>query len=167
MCKNERLVPENAYLCMQLERHIQEMKQYRNSIIEKMKQDPSKFKLKNYGLKNSNTNLILTPLAEKERSKMGNNEKELFNLAERRGVVMRRIEYSNSLNNNDNDNLNIFLIMKNAVKLIEKCWIFYKGLKKRKIIRGIILVDKYIINICIKENKSLIIFLFLFILSFI
>jgi hypothetical protein len=55
----------------------------------------------------------LTPLAEKERSKMGNNEKELFNLAERRGVVMRRIEYSNSLNNNDNDNLNVFLIMKN------------------------------------------------------
>ena len=87
--------------------------------------------------------MILTPLAEKDRSKMGNNEKELFNLAERRGVVMRRIEYSNSLTD-DKDNIKIFLIMKNAVKLIEKCWIFYKGLKKRKIIRGIILVDKYI-----------------------
>ena len=138
------LYGSKKYDLLTVDNLVQEMKQYRNSIIEKMKQNPSKFKLKNYGLKNSNANLILTPLAEKERSKMGNNEKELFNLAERRGVVMRRIEYSNSLNNNDKDNLNIFLIMKNAVKLIEKCWLFYKGLKKRKYIKGILCVKKYI-----------------------
>ena len=138
------LYGSKKYDLLTVDNLVQEMKQYRNSIIEKMKQNPSKFKLKNYGLKNSNANLILTPLAEKERSKMGNNEKELFNLAERRGVVMRRIEYSNSLNNNDKDNLNIFLIMKNAVKLIEKCWLFYKGLKKRKYIKGILCMKKYI-----------------------
>ena len=138
------LYGSKKYDLLTVDNLVQEMKQYRNSIIEKMKQNPSKFKLKNYGLKNSNANLILTPLAEKERSKMGNNEKELFNLAERRGVVMRRIEYSNSLNYNDNDNLNVFLIMKNAVKLIEKCWKFYKGLKIRKYIKGIICVQKFI-----------------------
>ena len=137
------LYGSSKYDLLTVDNLVQEMKQYRNSIIEKIKQNPNKYKLKNYGLKNSNTNMILTPLAEKDRSKMGNNEKELFNLAERRGVVMRRIEYSNSLTD-DKDNIKIFLIMKNAVKLIEKCWIFYKGLKKRKIIRGIILVDKYI-----------------------
>ena len=38
MCKNERLVPENAYLCMQLERHIQEMKQYKLTAPERLAQ---------------------------------------------------------------------------------------------------------------------------------
>ena len=56
---------------------------------------------------------------------------------------MRRMEYSNSLNG-DNDNLNIFLIMKNAVKVIEKCWLFYKGLKKRKYIKGMLCIKKFI-----------------------
>ena len=60
------------------------MKQYKKKIIEKMKQSPNKYKIKNYGLKSQDDYLILTPLAEKERSKMGNNEKELFNEAERR-----------------------------------------------------------------------------------
>ena len=137
------LYGSSKYDLLTVDNLVQEMKQYRNSIIEKIKQNPNKYKLKNYGLKNSNANMILTPLAEKDRSKMGNNEKELFNLAERRGVVMRRIEYSNSLAD-DKDNIKIFLVMKDAVKLIEKCWLFYKGLKQRKIIRGIILVDKYI-----------------------
>ena len=137
------LYGSKKYDLLTVDNLVQEMKQYKNSIIEKMKLNPSKFKLKNYGLKNSNANLILTPLAEKERSKMGNNEKELFNLAERRGVVMRRMEYSNSLYN-DNDDLKIFLVMKNAVKLIEKCWLFYKGLKKRKLIKGIINMEKFI-----------------------
>ena len=139
------LYGSKKYDLLTVDNLVQEMKQYRNSIIEKIKQNPSKYKLKNFGLKNSNENLILTPLAEKERSKMGNNEKELFNQAERRGVVMRRIEYSNSLyQNGDCDNLKIFLVMKDAVRLIEKCWLFYKGLKKRKMIKGFILLDKYI-----------------------
>ena len=38
MCKNECLVPENAYLCMQLERHIQEMKQYKLTAPERLAQ---------------------------------------------------------------------------------------------------------------------------------
>ena len=138
------LYGSSKYDLLTVDKLVQEMKQYRNSIIEKIKQNPNKYKLKNFGLKNSNANMILTPLAEKERSKMGNNEKELFNLAERRGVVMRRIEYSNSLYGDKDCDLKIFLVMKNAVKLIEKCWLFYKGLKKRKLIKGIILLDKFI-----------------------
>ena len=138
------LYGSSKYDLLTIDTLVQEMKQYRNSVIEKIKQNPNKYKLKNFGLKNSNANMILTPLAEKERSKMGNNEKELFNLAERRGVVMRRIEYSNSLFGDKDCDLNFLLVLKNAVKLIEKCWIFYKGLKQRKFIRGIILLDKYI-----------------------
>ena len=88
------LYGSSKYDLLPVESLVQEMKQYKNSIIEKIKQNPNKYKLKNFGIKNSNINMILTPLAEKERSSMGNNEKELFNLAERRGVVMRRIEYS-------------------------------------------------------------------------
>ena len=38
MCKNECLLPENAYLCMQLERHIQEMKQYKLTAPERLAQ---------------------------------------------------------------------------------------------------------------------------------
>ena len=138
------LYGSSKYDLLTVDNLVQEMKQYKNSIIKKIKQNPNKYKLKNFSLKNSNSNMILTPLAEIERSKMGNNEKELFNLAERRGVVMRRIEYSNALYGDRDCELQIFLMMKNAVKMIEKCWLFYKGLKKRKMIKGIILLDKYI-----------------------
>ena len=137
------LYGSSKYDLLPVESLVQEMKHYKNSIIEKIKQNPNKYKLKNFGIKNSNVNMILTPLAEKERSSMGNNEKELFNLAERRGVVMRRIEYSNSLMDGDYDQ-EIFDMLKHAVNLIEKCWLFYKGLKKRKIIKGFILISKYI-----------------------
>ena len=58
---------------------VEEMKQYKNIILDKIKQNPNGFKLKNYGLESQDDNLILTPLAEKNYSKMGNNEKELFN----------------------------------------------------------------------------------------
>ena len=138
------LYGSSKYDLLPVESLVQEMKQYKNSIIEKIKQNPNKYKLKNFGIKNSNVNMILTPLAEKERSSMGNNEKELFNLAERRGVVMRRIEYSNSLMENGDCDNEIFLLLKHAVNLIEKCWLFYKGLKKRKFIKGFILINKYI-----------------------
>ena len=138
------LYGSSKYDLLPVESLVQEMKQYKNSIIEKIKQNPNKYKLKNFGIKNSNVNMILTPLAEKERSSMGNNEKELFNLAERRGVVMRRIEYSNSLMENGDCDNEIFLMLKHAVNLIEKCWLFYKGLKKRKFIKGFILINKYI-----------------------
>jgi hypothetical protein len=112
-----------------------------------MKLNPSKFKLKNYGLKNSNANLILTPLAEKERSKMGNNEKEQFNAAERFGVVMRRIEYTNLLSQSGtsaSENGKVFFVMKDAVAKIEKCWRLYKYSKKRRLFRGMKLLEKYI-----------------------
>ena len=109
------------YDLLEVDNLVQEMKQYKNIILEKINKNPNKYKLKNYGL-NSNDNLILTPLAEKERYKMGNNEKELFNEAERRGVVMRRIEYTNLLdqsnNINNNENTKVFMVMKDAVAKI-------------------------------------------------
>ena len=46
------LYGSKKYDLLTVDNLVQEMKQYRNSIIEKMKQNPSKFKLKNYGLKN-------------------------------------------------------------------------------------------------------------------
>ena len=140
------LYGSKKYDLLTIDKLVQEMKQYKNSILEKINQNPNKFKLKNYGLQNSNQNLILTPLAQKERSKMGSNEKELFNLAERRGVVMRRIEYTNSLSGGGGLGLDmkIFFIMKDAVKMIEKFWILHKEGKNRKIKKFVELLDKYI-----------------------
>ena len=98
---------------------VEEMKQYKNIILNKIKQNPNGFKNRNYGLKSHDDNLILTPLAEKDYSKMGSNEKELFNAAERRGVVMRRIEYTNLLDDkngkNKSENAKVFLVMKDAI----------------------------------------------------
>ena len=140
------LYGSKKYDLLTIDKLVQEMKQYKNSILKKINQNPNKFKLKNYGLQNSNQNLILTPLAQKERSKMGSNEKELFNLAERRGVVMRRIEYTNSLSGGGGLGLDmkIFFIMKDAVKMIEKFWILHKEGKNRKIKKFVELLDKYI-----------------------
>ena len=144
------LYGSKKYDLLTVDNLVDEMKQYRNKVIEKIKQNPNKFKNKNYGLKSQDDILILTPLAEKERSKMGNNEKELFNEAERRGVVMRRIEYANLLDQNDNNinnrnvNAKVFMVMKDAVGKIEKCWLFYKNSKKRRLTNGAKLLENYI-----------------------
>ena len=134
------------YDLLEVDNLVQEMKQYKNIVLEKINKNPNKYKLKNYGLNSNDDNLILTPLAEKERYKMGNNEKELFSEAERRGVVMRRIEYSNLLdqnsNINNNENTKVFMVMKDAVAKIEKCWMFYKNTKKMRIKRGINIIKK-------------------------
>ena len=136
------LYGSKKYDLLEVDNLVEEMKQYKNKVIEKIKKNPNKYKNINYGLQSLDDNLILTPLAEKERSKMGNNEKELFNEAERRGVVMRRMEYANLLEQNDkidkNDNTKVIMFLKDAVGKIEKCWFFYKNSKKRRIRNGIL-----------------------------
>ena len=138
------LYGSKKYDLLEVDNLVQEMKQYKNIILEKIKKEPNK--LKNHGLNSNDDNLILTPLAEKERANMCNNEKELFNEAERLGVVMRRIEYTNLLDQNNifNENEKVFMEMKDAVRKIEKCWIFYKNSKKMRIKRGMELIKKYI-----------------------
>ena len=142
------LYGSKKYDLLTVDNLVEEMEQYKNTVIEKIKQNPNKFKNRNYGLKSQDDNLILTPLAEKERSNMANNEKDLFNEAERRGVVMRRIEYSNLLdqngNNNKSENAKIFMVMKDAVGKIEKVWKFYKNSKSRRIKNGVKLLENYI-----------------------
>ena len=142
------LYGSKKYDLLKVDNLVEEMKQYKNTIIEKIKQNPNKFKNKNYGLKSQDDNLILTPLAEKERSKMANNEKELFNEAERKGVVMRRIEYANLLDQNGKynkgENAKIFMVMKDAVRKIENIWKFYKNSKPRRIKNGVKLLEYYI-----------------------
>ena len=141
------LYGSKKYDLLTVDNLVEEMKQYKNTVIENIKQNPNKLKNKNYGLESNDDSLILTPLAEKERSKMGNNEKEQFNAAERFGVVMRRIEYTNLLSQNGvspDENGKVFFIMKDAIAKIEKCWLFYKYSKKRRLFRGMKLLEKYI-----------------------
>ena len=141
------LYGSKKYDLLTVDNLVEEMKQYKNTIIENIKQNPNKFKNKNYGLQSNDDSLILTPLAEKERSKMGNNEKEQFNAAERFGVVMRRIEYTNLLSQSGtsaSENGKVFFVMKDAVAKIEKCWRLYKYSKKRRLFRGMKLLEKYI-----------------------
>ena len=54
---------------------VKELKQYKNTILEKINQNQYK---KNYSSQRNDDSLILNPLADKERAKMGNNEKEQF-----------------------------------------------------------------------------------------
>ena len=140
------LYGSKKYDILPIDNLVKEMKQYKNTVIKSMRQNPNKYKSKNYSLKSHDDKLILTPLAEKERSKMGDNEMEQFNAAERFGVVMRRIEYTNLIDKNGKtfENNKIFFVMKDAISKIEKCWLFYKYSKKRKLIRGMILLEKYI-----------------------
>ena len=141
------LYGSKKYDLLAVDNLVEEMKQYKSTIIENIKQNQNKLKNKNYGLESNDDSLILTPLAEKERSRMGNNEKEQFNAAERFGVVMRRIEYTNLLSQNGtnaSENDKVFFVMKDAVAKIEKCWLFYKNSRKRKLYRGMKLLEKYI-----------------------
>ena len=141
------LYGSKKYDLLTVDNLVEEMKQYKKTVIEKIKENQNKLKNKNYGLQSNDDSLILTPLADKERSKMGNNEKEQFNAAERFGVVMRRIEYTNLISQNGNiasENSKVFFVMKDAVAKIEKCWLFYKYSKKRRLFRGMKLLEKYI-----------------------
>ncbi len=119
---------------------VEEMKEYKNNVIRKIRQSQNKYRNIDYRLKRKDNNLILTPLAEKEKEKslMGRIKKEQFNTAERIGVAMRRIEYTYLLDQNGHD------YNEDAVTKIKKCFSFHKNTIKRRIVKGLILLKKYI-----------------------
>ena len=145
--KEISLYGSKKYDMLTIDKLVHEMEDYKNIIIEKIKQNPSYFYNKsNFSIENNDDNLILTPLAQKDYFKMCKPEKKLFKDAERRGVVMRRIEYSylydDNKKNKNCDNVKVFTIMKNAVDKIEKNW--RQNSKKLKIYKFIIIIKKII-----------------------
>ena len=145
--KNDILLyGSKKYDMLTVDKFVQEMSVYKNIIIDKIKENPIYlYNNCNFGIKSNDEHLILTPLAEKEYSKMDFIQKDEFQNAERRGVVMRKIEYTHLLNDNmtsknNDENAKVFIVMKNAVDKIEKNWI--NNSKTFKINKGILIIKK-------------------------
>ena len=145
------LFGSSKYDAMSMDNLLKEMGQYKSKVINKINENKNNKNNKTLKKKSSEINeiideydniknkVILTPLAEneKERSEMEPLEKKNFDEANRLGVVMRRIEYTNLLKNRKNinktpENKELILKLKNSVDKIEKSWIKYRYRKNIK-----------------------------------
>ena len=142
------LYGSSKYDVLPMDNLLKEMGQYQSKVINKINENKVAKKknseineiIEDYDTIKNKT--ILTPLAEneKDRSEMETLEKKNFDEAKRLGVVMRRIEYTYLLNKRINmnkedekENKEMILKLKNSVDTIEKYWLKHK---KRKILRA-------------------------------
>ena len=165
--KDLTLVGSSKYDVLPMNNFLKEMTNYKERVIERLasndnNNDDSKINsiIENYA--NCRDKVILTPLAEneKERNEMEKLEKKKFDEAERTGVVMRRIEYTSTLDKRadfakNEENKEIIQKYKNSVDLIGKFWLKYKERKKRKYEQNSRL-GKFSFSLMAKNTKKLV-----------
>ena len=144
------LYGSKRYDLLTIQKVVKEMSKYRSKVLKKIKNDKKSVnKAKNYNFESCDEKVILTPLAQTEKKNKNISEsleKKNFEDAQRSGVVMRRIEYVNLLenrnpfkkieNNKEEEDYKFFLLIKKAVDIIERNWLYYKWLrliKKKKL----------------------------------
>jgi hypothetical protein len=167
------LYGSRKYDVLSMDKLLKEMGQYQTKVINKINESKNLKSSNNSEISeivddynNCKNKVILTPLAEneKERDEMENNEKKDFEEAKRMGVVMRRIEYTNLLDNRKNltdneENKEMISKLKNSIHKIEKCWLRHKNNKIEKMKmnsrRGHIEIEYLAINDNIKKLEKL------------
>ena len=146
--KNQKdllLYGSSKYDILSMDKVLKEMGNYQAKVINKINES-NKNNISDSQIKeiiddydNYNNRVILTPLAEneKERNEMEALEKKNFDEAKRMGVVMRRIEYTNLLNqrknlNDNEDNKEFIEKLRDSANTIGNCWLRYKRKKNIK-----------------------------------
>ena len=156
------LYGSTKYENLSIDELVEEMGQYKETILTKIKNNPELLYSNANYLNSTNENIILTPLPiEQKRNKLKIDDNEFYK-AERTGVVMRTIEYTNRLGKKDsgnNINKNIYIVMKNAV---DKISLFWKknnnkeNMKKYHIRKGIKILKKSSLKKSFKKLKKFI-----------
>ena len=156
------LYGSTKYENLSIDELVEEMGQYKETILTKIKNNPELLYSNPNYLKLTKDNIILTPLPieqKKHKLKIDTNE---FYKAERTGVVMRTIEYTNRLGKKvkeNNINQKIYIIMKNAVDKITKFWKKNnnkENLKKYHIRKGVKILKKSSLKKSFKKLKEFI-----------
>ena len=156
------LYGSSKYENLSIDELVEEMGQYKETILTKIKNNPELLYLNPNNLNLTNENIILTPLPieqKKYKLKIDTNE---FYKAERTGVVMRTIEYTNRLGKKDsgnNINKKVYLIMKNAVDKISNFWKRNnnkENIKKYHIRKGVKILKKNSVKKSFRKLKEFI-----------
>lgn len=118
------LYGSKKYENLSIDELVEEMGQYKKTILKKIKDNPELYSANmNFPHLTDDNKIILTPLPIEQKNKKLKIDNDEFYKAERTGVVMRTIEYTNRLGKRDfENNQNIFFVMKNAVDKITKFW---------------------------------------------
>ena len=172
--KNDLLLyGSRKYDIVSMDKLLKEMGQYQTKVINKINENKFLKSSNNSEIddivddyNNCKNKVILTPLAEneKERDEMENKEKKDFDEAKRMGVVMRKIEYTNLLDNRKNltdneENKEMLSKLKTSIHKIEKCWLRHKNKKIEKMKmnsrRGHIEIEYRATNNNIKKLENL------------
>lgn len=146
---NISLYGSKKYEKMTIEKLLNEMESYKETILKQIKENPKLiFGVRNFCEESNDEKMILTPMPDTQRKKIkSKKEKNEFDTAERTAVVMRIVEYTHRLkkrrceNNdtidqvskNEEDNMKVAIAMKNAVDTIERCWINSRKCSKKDI----------------------------------
>ena len=151
---NISLYGSKKYEKMTIEKLLNEMESYKETILKQIKENPKLILgVRNFSEESNDEKMILTPMPDTQRKKIkSKKEKNEFNKAERTAVVMRIVEYTHRLKkrNNDNnsndevrnseeDNMKVAIAMKNAVDTIERCWINSRKCSKQNL--GVINIE--------------------------
>ena len=152
---NISLYGSKKYEKMTIEKLLNEMESYKETILKQIKENPKLILgVRNFSEESNDEKMILTPMPDTQRKKIkSKKEKNEFNKAERTAVVMRIVEYTHRLKkrNNDNnsndevrnseeDNMKVAIAMKNAVDTIERCWINSRKCSKQDL--GVINIER-------------------------
>ena len=145
---NISLYGSKKYEKMTIEKLLNEMESYKETILKQIKENPKLILgVRNFSEESNDEKMILTPMPDTQRKKIkSKKEKNEFNKAERTADVMRIVEYTHRLKkrNNDNnsndevrnseeDNMKVAIAMKNAVDTIERCWINSRKCSKQNL----------------------------------
>ena len=164
------LYGSSKYDALTMDNLLKEMGQYKSRVINKINENKNNKNNKKPNSEideiiedydNIKNKVILTPLAENEkgRGEMEPLEKKNFDEANRLGVVMRRIEYTNlllksrkNLYKNEEENNEMISKLKNSAEVIERSWLRYKRHKRNMNIKK----DENHIEIeCIGSNENI------------
>ena len=141
---NLLLYGSKKYDLLTIQKLVKEMSKYKSKILKKINENKKIVnKAKDYNFESSDEKVILTPLAlsdKKNKNISDSLEKKKFEEAQRSGVIMRRIEYVNLLENRDSfkkvddseQDKKIFLLIKEAVDKIERNWLLHKWRKQKE-----------------------------------